>query len=366
MSLMSLKAPKLFVGGIPKILDDSVFEEYFKKFGDVYDIILMRHKGEKLNRGFGFVTYKSKDTAEKVLSQSHLLGDHKVTTNYSKQSGGSNSNNSNQQSNNRFFIGGLDKKSNLSEGDVRKYFSQFGEIQDILLRVEKGYGFVEFVGGEDQKTIDTLTQRTHTIQGKDVRIEPAKPKERKPAENLESPWSSSDVNGYSNMYHAYSPYPPPPRQGYEPQNPFSGAHQQHHQPSPYGRPPPHGYHHQHQAPPVYHNVVPPSHGYHNATPANAYHGNYPPPSHTPYEYRPQYQQSYNTQNRPQYQPSSESNTKEQVQSHHEISYAQNLRDKHQLNHNQQNFGGHAARTTSPQTFPPPPPSRPVNPSNDNY
>jgi RNA recognition motif-containing protein len=63
------KSRKVFVGGIPYDLTKSEFTEYFVKFGEIEDCIIMLDKTTGNPRGFGFVTFNGEDAAEKVLDQ---------------------------------------------------------------------------------------------------------------------------------------------------------------------------------------------------------------------------------------------------------------------------------------------------------
>lgn len=48
---------KIFVGGLPLELTNSEFKNYFSKFGQLSDCVIIRQKGNGRSRGFGFVTY---------------------------------------------------------------------------------------------------------------------------------------------------------------------------------------------------------------------------------------------------------------------------------------------------------------------
>jgi len=200
-------AKKIFVGGIPKVLSDSDFEDHFKSYGSVSDIVLMRYPGNSQNRGFGFVQYKSIKIADHVLSLTHKLGpnDHDVTVNYSKSR-------ENSVKDKRFFVGGIPR--NLSETAYKAYFSTFGEIEDTLFRPEKGYGFVEFKAetDEDIKNIKDIIHQKHKIDGQDIRVAIAKPKgERSDRDrNNNGPragrndWGHNGGRGYNGGYNQSS------------------------------------------------------------------------------------------------------------------------------------------------------------------
>jgi RNA recognition motif-containing protein len=57
------------VGGIPYELTKSEFTDYFSKFGEIDDSIIMLEKNTGNPRGFGFVTYTSEEAADSVLDR---------------------------------------------------------------------------------------------------------------------------------------------------------------------------------------------------------------------------------------------------------------------------------------------------------
>lgn len=67
---------KLFVGGTGE-LTDADFREYFKKFGEIQDAVIVR-KQDGASRGFGFVTFADELTVEKCLVIQHEIKGRKV------------------------------------------------------------------------------------------------------------------------------------------------------------------------------------------------------------------------------------------------------------------------------------------------
>ena len=63
----SFKTKKMFVGGLPPDVNDEVFRNYFEQFGEVDDSVVILDKETNRPRGFGFITFKDEDTADKVL-----------------------------------------------------------------------------------------------------------------------------------------------------------------------------------------------------------------------------------------------------------------------------------------------------------
>jgi len=68
------KTKKVFVGGLAADTPREEFESYFSKFGKITDCIIMTEKGSGRPRGFGFVTYDTEDSAEKVVEvKEHVI-----------------------------------------------------------------------------------------------------------------------------------------------------------------------------------------------------------------------------------------------------------------------------------------------------
>ena len=50
---------KLFIGGLNYSTTDETLREYFSKFGELVDCVVMKFRDTKRSRGFGFVTYEN-------------------------------------------------------------------------------------------------------------------------------------------------------------------------------------------------------------------------------------------------------------------------------------------------------------------
>ena len=75
LDLNEIQYRKIFVGGLPLNLDFITFREYFLKFGDMEDCVILKDKHTKKPRGFGFVTYYNYKSAAKVME---LRKDHVI------------------------------------------------------------------------------------------------------------------------------------------------------------------------------------------------------------------------------------------------------------------------------------------------
>lgn len=83
---------------------------------------------------------------------------------------------------NKLYVGNLSYQ--VTEQDLRDLFSQAGELQDVMLIVErethrsKGFGFVEFVNEADaQKAIEMFHDQE--VQGRRLTVNVARPREER-------------------------------------------------------------------------------------------------------------------------------------------------------------------------------------------
>lgn len=64
---------KIFVGGLSRETTTSGLREYFERFGDISDCVVMKDRATGLPRGFGFVTYASQIIADRVVLHRHII-----------------------------------------------------------------------------------------------------------------------------------------------------------------------------------------------------------------------------------------------------------------------------------------------------
>jgi RNA-binding protein Musashi len=70
---------KMFIGGLSWQTTAEGLRDYFCKFGEVNECMVMRDPATKRARGFGFVTFRTPDSVEKVLAEAnHELDNKKV------------------------------------------------------------------------------------------------------------------------------------------------------------------------------------------------------------------------------------------------------------------------------------------------
>ncbi|KAL9224917.1 hypothetical protein vseg_000897 [Gypsophila vaccaria] len=61
------RTKKIFVGGLASTVTESDFKNYFDKFGNITDVVVMYDHNTQRPRGFGFITYDSEEAVDRVL-----------------------------------------------------------------------------------------------------------------------------------------------------------------------------------------------------------------------------------------------------------------------------------------------------------
>jgi len=75
----SMQETKLFCGGLSKYTDDNSLFDYFSKYGEIMDQVVMCDKHTGLPKSFGFVTFAHKDAVERCLQDGpHHLDGHNI------------------------------------------------------------------------------------------------------------------------------------------------------------------------------------------------------------------------------------------------------------------------------------------------
>ena len=186
---------KLFVGGIPWDTTEEKLNEYFSKYGEVTQTVIMRDKTTGRPRGFGFVVFSDPSVLDRVLQDKHTIGDKVVEAKRalsreeqysSSRTGNPNAGRTSGGGGNfrtkKIFVGGL--PPTLAEDGFRQYFETFGQVTDVVIMYDqntqrpRGFGFISF---DTEDAADrVLFKNFHELNGKLVEVKRALPKDANP------------------------------------------------------------------------------------------------------------------------------------------------------------------------------------------
>lgn len=192
---------KLFVGGLSRLTTDKELRDYFGKFGDIESVTVKVDPYTGQSRGFAFIVFSDAKSIETLLaSGDHYINKRKVDPKKVSK----------KPQHGKIFVGGLTPE--MTDADIRNYFSQFGPVVEIqspfdkLKNQRKGFCFITF----DSKDVVYKLLKTpkQVINGKAVDVKKVKT-------NPENMWTGNNrfystmpwlaVNSrYSNHYGGYS------------------------------------------------------------------------------------------------------------------------------------------------------------------
>ncbi|KAI1710962.1 RNA recognition motif domain-containing protein [Ditylenchus destructor] len=141
----------MFVGNLsPKTTDESL-RKHFSKYGQLSDCYVKVDRKTELSRGFGYVSFGSKEELERArAAHPHTIDGVEVTFHSKGQT---------------LVVDSL--SPNITKDSLQKFFSQYGKVQDCAITknsVGRTTGFV--VMSNEDETSRALADRPHYIQDK--------------------------------------------------------------------------------------------------------------------------------------------------------------------------------------------------------
>ncbi|GMI63795.1 hypothetical protein like AT3G07810 [Hibiscus trionum] len=182
---------KLFIGGISWDTDEERLKEYFQKYGEVVEAMIMRDRVTGRARGFGFIVFADPAVAERVIMDKHMIDGRTVEAKKAVPRDDQLVLNRNMvgvtgptglRRTKKIFVGGL--ASTVTEVDFKNYFDQFGKITDVVVMYDhntqrpRGFGFITY---DSEESVDKVLHKIfHELNGKLVEVKRAVPKELSP------------------------------------------------------------------------------------------------------------------------------------------------------------------------------------------
>ncbi|XP_052165601.1 uncharacterized protein LOC127782450 [Oryza glaberrima] len=199
---------KIFIGGLPKDTTMGTFKEYFEKYGEIVDAVIMKDRFTQKPRGFGFITFADPAVVDRVIEDNHVINGKEVEIKRTIPKGAAPLKDFKTK---KIFVGGL--PSALKEDEFKEFFSKFGKvveheiIRDHSTNRSRGFGFVVF---DAEKTVDELLAKKGNmidLNGSQVEIKKAEPKKpsNPPHRSFDSePRGRPHADGYDGLGNSYN------------------------------------------------------------------------------------------------------------------------------------------------------------------
>jgi len=146
---------KLFIGGLSWDTDEAALTTYFSQFGEVVDAMVVYNHAMGVSRGFGFVTFKDRGTAEAMVTMCHCINGKTVEAKLALPKGEHVAESLEEKMSKQIFVGGL--PHNTTSDQLKEWAQrQFGAhnlanaiaVIDLKTKVTRGFGFIQFTTPE--------------------------------------------------------------------------------------------------------------------------------------------------------------------------------------------------------------------------
>lgn len=202
---------KLFVGQIPKTLEEDGVREVFQEFGDIVEIVILRDRRSGVHQGCCFVKYSNVSAAQAAIAALHNQRSLPPLRNPLQvrfaESGTNAAERGQSNAENKLFVGGV--PSCCGDKELRSLFSTYGEVQDVYILASKegqrGCAFVRYA------TPQSCSMAIEALHGKYAMKAGELPLVVRYADPPKSQRNNHQMFGGSNGAPAlWPPGPPPP------------------------------------------------------------------------------------------------------------------------------------------------------------
>ncbi|GMR45682.1 hypothetical protein PMAYCL1PPCAC_15877, partial [Pristionchus mayeri] len=158
---------KLFIGGLTPNTTEEMMREFYGKFGELVDVVVMRDPTTKRTRGFGFVTYACKAMVDECQNARPHVIDGKTVDPKRAVPRDANDRGAGNVSSKRLYVSGI--REDHTDEMLQEYFVKFGAIEkvdiikDKVTNKNRGFAFVTF---DDYDCVDQcVILKSHQING---------------------------------------------------------------------------------------------------------------------------------------------------------------------------------------------------------